>query len=350
MISQLASAEANEGFEVILIHSVRPETPSEDQLAILFPPPIVRINLSMVAQVSPLRDLFCIFKLMSLILKIRPDAIHLHSSKAGILGRVAARLVGYQCRMFYSPHGLSFLKQDVSARKRQMYLWFERIAAHLGGVFVASSATEAELAMQSIMHKRVVLVENSIALSNVFPQNEEVRETVRVVTVGRICYPKAPWRLRDLAIRLSNESAEFVWIGDGELRHELLVGELLPKNLSITGWQEREKVYGELCKSDIFVLLSLWEGMPLSLIEAQACGLPAVVSDVGGCKDVVRHGETGFVCGSMDEVEEKVRILIRDGNFRMAMGKRAREMALVRFSTERMHQEMLAVYGFSSQD
>ena len=345
LISQLASAQAADGFEVILLYSIRPETPSEDQLAILFPPPIVMINVPMVAQVSPLRDFISVIALMKIIWKLRPDVIHLHSSKAGILGRVAACLIGYRQRVFYSPHGLSFLKQDVSVVKRQIYLWFERIAVYLGGVFVASAGTEADLARQSVMHKRVVLVENSIELKSICTIDGVLRERVRVVTSGRICYPKAPWRFRDLAAQLSNESAEFVWIGDGELRHELLVKEQLPNNLTISGWRGRDEVFGELSNADIFVLLSLWEGMPLSLIEAQASGLPAVVSDVVGCKDVVRHGETGFVCGSMDEVVEKVRLLIRDCNLRMEMGKRAREMAMVRFSTERMHQEMLAVYG-----
>lgn len=348
LISQLASVQAADGFEVILLYSIRPETPSEDQLAILFPHPIVRINVPMVAQVSPLRDLISVISLMKIIWKLRPDVIHLHSSKAGILGRVAACLIGYRQRVFYSPHGLSFLKQDVSAVKRQIYLWFERIAVYLGGVFVASAGTEADLARQSVMHKRVVLVENSIELKSICPIDGVLRERVRVVTSGRICYPKAPWRFRDLAVQLSNESAEFVWIGDGELRHELLIDEQLPNNLTIYGWLGRDEVFGELSNSDIFILLSLWEGMPLSLIEAQASGLPAVVSDVVGCKDVVRHGETGFVCGSMDEVVEKVRLLIRDCNLRMEMGKRAREMAMVRFSTERMHQEMLVVYGFKN--
>lgn len=350
LISQLAIAQARDGFEVVLLYSIRPETPSEDQLAILFPHPIVRINLPMVARVSPLRDLFSIFKLMKLITEIRPAAIHLHSSKAGILGRIAASLVGYRPSVFYSPHGLSFLKQDVSAGKRLMYLWFERMAVHLGGVFIASSASEADLARQTVKHKRVVLVENSIALEYIQAHKEEVRSKVRVVTVGRICYAKAPWRLRDLAVQLSNESAEFIWIGDGELRHELYAGGKLPENLSISGWRGRGEVYGDLSCADVFVLLSLWEGMPLSLIEAQASGLPAVVSNVGGCKDVVIHGETGFVCGSMEEIVDKVRLLIQDNILRAKMGKKARKMAGDRFSIERMHQEMLAVYGFISQD
>jgi glycosyltransferase involved in cell wall biosynthesis len=90
----------------------------------------------------------------------------------------------------------------------------------------------------------------------------------------------------------------------------------------------------------------MWEGMPLALIEAQATGLPAVVSDVVGCRDVVRDGITGFVCGTMDEVVERVKLLIVDTELRKKMGANARSMALKRFSSERMHRESLAVYGY----
>ena len=107
----------------------------------------------------------------------------------------------------------------------------------------------------------------------------------------------------------------------------------------------REKdVSGLLAQADIFVLPSLWEGMPLALIEAQAAGLPAVVSDVVGNRDVVIHGETGFVCKTDAELLQKTRLLIEDADLRRRMGQAAREMAAKRFSVERMHSEMMMVY------
>lgn len=344
MIAQLANAQAAEGFDVTLVYSIRPETPAEDQLAILFPAPIHRIYLPMVAQVSPFRDLASLIQLIRLIIEKRPDVIHLHSSKAGVLGRVASFLAGYRQKMFYSPHGFSFLKQDVSESKRLLFLLIEKMTARLGGVLIACSATEADLARKKVMHKNVVLVENSVELNKIIPKALSLSKNIRVVTIGRICYPKAPFRFRDLATRLADEAAEFVWIGDGELRQELYLDAELPSNLYISGWMEREKVFGELPKFDIFVLLSLWEGMPLSLIEAQATGLPAVVFDVVGCRDVVKNQETGFVCTTMDEVVEKTQKLIKDDALRMEMGQKARGMSLGRFSADRMHREMLSTY------
>lgn len=346
LISQLAKLQALDGWEVILAHSIRPETASQDVLDQLFPPPIRRIVVPMVTPISLRHDLSCLLQLMKIFRQVRPDVIHLHSSKAGVLGRIAASLSGYQDRGFYSPHGLSFLREDVSPLKRRLFLGFEQISALLGGTFLASCGSEASLARETVGHRRVVLVENSIDTKQVRSTVGSRPNRVRVITSGFIRYPKAPWRFRDLAVQLKDEPANFAWIGDGELRQELLVDGKLPPNLVVSGWQDRERVLDQLSVSHIFILLSLWEGMPLALIEAQAAGLPAVVSNAVGCRDVVRDGVTGFVCASMEDAVEKVRLLIRDRDLRNKMGENARVMALERFSVERMHREVLAVYGY----
>ena len=89
--------------------------------------------------------------------------------------------------------------------------------------------------------------------------------------------------------------------------------------------------------------------MPLSLIEAQVAGLPAVVSDVVGCRDVVKDGVTGFVCRSDDELAVRLKQLIDDPALRHKMGRAAREIGLERFSIARMHREMMSVYGLSDR-
>jgi len=94
-------------------------------------------------------------------------------------------------------------------------------------------------------------------------------------------------------------------------------------------------------------MTSLWEGMPLTLLDAQAIGLPAVVPDVVGCRDVVVDGVTGFVCKNDGELIEKTRLLVRDAVLRDKMGLAAKSMALVRFSIDRMHGEILKAYNLS---
>jgi len=343
-LSQLAKAQARDGFRVVVAYSKRAETPSEDVLARLFPAPIELMVLSIATEVSPWKDVIATFRLIRLFGTIRPTVIHLHSSKAGVLGRVASRIIGKTASTFYSPRGFSFLREDVGKATRAMYILTERLAAWLGGAVIACSRSEADVATRLVRPRRLALVENSVTVETI-PMAHGSSESVRIATSGRICYQKAPWHVREVILALRGTPTQFVWIGDGELTEDLEVEDRIPSSLRITGWKDREGVIQELMVSDIFLLPSLWEGMPLALIEAQAAGLPAVVLDVVGCRDVVIDGVTGYVCKDMPEVIARITHLVTDPDLRRRMGAEARSRALVRFSTERMHQEMCSAYG-----
>lgn len=343
-LSQLAKAQVADGYHVIVIHSVRPDTPV-DLLPGLYPAPIDRRVLRMMTAINPLVDVKALWQICKLLRTENPDVIHLHSSKAGVLGRLAALLTSRRNQVFYSPRGFAFLREDVSPGQQKLFLNLERVASKLGGTVIGCSGTEADLARSKVGHARTYLVENSVDLSAVPVATGSIDGRVRVVTSGRICYQKAPWRFRELAVGCADLMADFVWLGDGGLRADLMVDGVLPSGMQIAGWLPRSGVYAELVQADIFVLPSLWEGMPLALIEAQAAGLPAVVSDVVGNRDVVINGETGFVCQTEAELLQKTRLLIEDADLRRRMGQAAREMAAVRFSVGRMHREMMAVYN-----
>lgn len=343
-ISQLARVQAADGIEVMVAHSIRPDTPDPEKLADLFPAPIRRRIIPMVTAVSPFADISSIITIARFLREIEPDVVHLHSSKAGVLGRMAAMFTGYGRRTFYSPRGFAFLRQDVSPAKRMLYLFFEAIAARSGGTLVACSNSEGALARQKVRHPDVVVVDNAVEVGSIPPAQGSARIKMRIVTSGRVCYPKAPWHFRELARALKDEAVEFVWIGSGELEQELAFSAHEQINLTITGWLDRDSAIRELAHSDIYVQTSLWEGMPLSLIEAQVTGLPAVVSDVPGCRDIVVDGVTGYVCKGVAEMKEKVLCLILDQALRERMGREARALALVRFSSARMHREMIRAY------
>jgi glycosyltransferase involved in cell wall biosynthesis len=203
------------------------------------------------------------------------------------------------------------------------------------------------LARKVVGRTRVRVVENAISLDDISPSINSVVDGVRIVSAGRLCYQKAPWRFKSLAVSLLQENAHFAWIGGGDDRLLFKDDLGVPDNLKVTGWLERKIVLKEMQKANIFVLTSLWEGMPLALIEAQAIGLPSVVWDVVGSRDVVLDGVTGFVCNNELDFIEKTRLLILDSNLRLRMGKAGREMALNRFSSKKMHCNMLDIYGIS---
>lgn len=344
LLHQLIKAQVDAGLDVTLVHSFRRDTPSAETLDQMFPAPVSRVVLPMATNISLRSDFKSFRDIAELLRGLQPVVIHLHSSKAGALGRAAARSVGLEKTVYYSPHGFSFLRQDVSQVKRAIFLSLEIIGGFFGGKIIASSASERVLANKVVGRLRISTVENCTDVENFSHSIKLPQNRVGVISAGRLCYQKAPWRFWNISASLPSENAEFAWIGDGEMR-QLVEEKYSKEKVRIVGWVDRSCLWSELQAADVFVMASLWEGMPLSLIDAQAIGLPAIVSDVVGCRDVVIDGVTGFVCKNDKELVEKTRLLIQDAELRVRMGQAARIMALERFSVKRMHSEMLAAYG-----
>lgn len=347
LLHQLIKAQVEAGFIVTLIHSFKRETPSQEVLDALFPSPITRIVVPMTTHISPKADFRALREIAKLLKKSQADVVHLHSSKAGVLGRLAARLVSSDAALFYSPHGFSFLKQDVSHLKRVIFFSIEAVAGLFGGKIIASCVTEGELASKVVGRRRVIVVENCTDVPAFAWPKPSHTTSAQVMSAGRLCYQKAPWRFWKLSSALIDENAQFYWVGDGELRKQLENDSTYEK-IQISGWVDRDQLWREMYAADILVMTSLWEGMPLVLLDAQALGLPAVVTDVVGCRDVVQNGVTGFICQTDEELIEKTQLLIRDSNLRNRMSEAARVMATERFSIQRMHNEILAAYAIPS--
>lgn len=345
LLSEITKLQAC-SYRVILIHSLRSTSPSVQELNRLFPEPIELIRLPMATNVSINSDLSSLMNLFLLFKKVNPDVIHLHSSKAGALGRLAARMAGLSNRTFYSPHGLSFLRLDISMSKRFLYRLLEWIASKIGGVIIASSDSEALIIRNDLNVKNVKCIPNGVNLSAIKKSKGSQSNRIRVITTGRVTYAKAPWKFKEIVLATQNKRSNFVWVGDGELKDEIFPQNEAIPNLSITGWVENGAlVLDELEKSDIFLLTSLWEGMPISLLEAQASGLPAIISNTIGSRDVVLNGVTGYVCDSIDEMIEKLQLLVNDDDLRLKMGTAASKRAVELFSINRMHSELLKTYS-----
>jgi glycosyltransferase involved in cell wall biosynthesis len=340
-----ARGHVKAGNTVVMAHSIRHDTPNDldERFAFL----AKRVVVPMVTEVSVFKDTFSVWRLAVLLRQEQPDVVHLHSSKAGVLGRVAVWLAGRrlrtQPRVFYSPHGFAFLRQDVSVAKQKLFLWFEQLSAKLGGTLVACSQSELELAVTKVRHPRVRLVENATDLSQVLMSRGSSDDCVNVLNAGRVCYQKGPWRFSAVAKACADLPVQFVWMGAGEMADKLLSPQT--PNLHLTGWLTHDEVAQRLAQADVFLMPSLWEGMPLALIEAQAAGVSAVVSNVVGCRDVVQHGVTGFVCDTDEELCSRTRELIADASLRRRMGDNAARMARARFAVERMNKELLQLYA-----
>lgn len=236
------------------------------------------------------KDIKSFFEIKRIIKEVNPDVIHLHSSKAGFLGRFAAN--GKRIKMLYNPHGFSFLMQDCSKIKRLMYWLIEKISTMRKCTIVGCSQGEYEeaqkLSNNSICINNGVNIEKLDEETKYFKEKEVDFNNLKICTSGRIGYQKNPELFNKIAESFPN--LQFTWIGDGELRECLKAS-----NIKVTGWKTRNEVLELVNENDIFILTSLWEGLPISLLEAMYLKKVCIVTDCIGNRDVIKNKINGFV-------------------------------------------------------
>lgn len=241
-------------------------------------------------------DTKAFFEIKHIYKEVQPDIVHLNSSKAGALGRFAIN--GKKVPVLYTPHGYSFLMKNYSSKKRIIFKLIERICAMRTSTTVSCSLGEHKATLG--LTKHALYVNNGIdinELNRLINQNKsQVHAThpFTVFTLGRISYQKNPQLFNEIAQKLPN--VKFIWIGDGEQR-DLLTS----SNIEITGWLDRESALIKAMNADSFLLTSLWEGLPMSLLEAMYLKKLCIVSNVIGNRDVIKNDINGYICNDVNE-------------------------------------------------
>lgn len=279
-------------YDVYIAYAVRKQTPKDYRD--YFDKRIHLIEVKNFSRSLSLTSNFkAFFEMKQIAKEVQPDVIHLHSSMAGVLGRFAFN--GKKIPLFYTPHGYSFLMQNFGSKKRLAFKLIEEICAKRTCTTISCSAGENEETLK--MTKQAVEIDNGI---NVNELQKLINETepsnfkhYDVFTLGRITAQKNPKQFNEIAESMPN--LNFLWIGDGELRSELTAS-----NITVTGWLTRREALKYSLGSDTFVLTSLWEGLPMSLLEAMYMDKLSIVSDVIGNHDVINNGVNGYVCQDTD--------------------------------------------------
>ena len=287
------SNELADRYEIYIAYAVREHTPANYAEYFNKQIRLIRVK-NFCREIDLKKDVRAFFEIRRIVKEVNPDVIHLHSSKAGVLGRWAIN--GKKIPLFYTPHGYSFLMQDHSKEKRSFYRMIEALSAKRRCTTISCSYGEHSETLK--MTKRAAYVDNGInikemeELLNTLPEPKEHPFTV--FTLGRICEPKHPKLFNQIAE--SMPSVHFLWIGDGELREQLTA-----PNIEITGWSERHEALSKSINADVFLLTSLWEGLPFSLVEAMFLKKLCIVSNVIGCRDVIQNERNGYVCDSLED-------------------------------------------------
>lgn len=304
-IVELANGLSDE-YDVTIAFGIRKETPENYQEYFNKNVNLVRVK-SFSRSVNPLKDFKAYLELRKIVKKVKPNIVHLHSSKAGAVGRLFLRSKKY--KMFYTPHGYSFLMEDVSPIKKWIYKTIEWWCGRSRCLTVACGKGEWEASNK--VTRKSTYISNGVNMKKIdeimkTPELTGKNHPFTVYTLGRINYQKNPEMFNEIAKRMPD--VRFMWIGEGDMR-ECLTSE----NIFVTGWAKSDQAL-EIAKSgDAFILPSRWEGLPLALLEAMYMKKPCVVSNVVGNRDMVMDGVTGYICNTPDEFVDAIN-KIREGN------------------------------------
>ncbi len=328
---------------------------------------------SLCRPISPLDDVRAFFTLRRLIRDFKPDIVHTHMAKAGLLGRFAAILANvgrgkHRARIVHTYHG-HVLDGYFSPMKTALFINLERLLAKGTDAIVAiSPAIRAELSGNYRIGnaRQYQVVPLGFDLSQFAAVDDQARAAARrelnippearvVTTVGRLTAIKQHGLFLDIFKRVAanDVNASALIVGDGELRAEVesTVQALgLVDRVRFLGW--RRDLATIYAATDVFLLTSRNEGTPVALIEAMASGVPGVSTDVGGVKDVINSAEVGLRApfGDADTLAKHVAGLLADAPRRTAMGQLARERVLGHYSIERLVNDVAALYDRLSPD
>lgn len=317
----------------------------------------------MARSASPVRQLWAAASLAVSLRRDPPDLIHTHTPAGGLVGRLAAMVVP-RVPVVHTFHGLPFESALLRPVERA-FLETERVLARRTTYFFSQAAGDARRAVELGIARadRMLVIGNGVDIERFRPDHDGRRaerarlgipgDEVLVLTVARLVREKGLLDLADATLRLADLGV-----------HVALAGTALPSDRTsvetelgahpVAGalgqrWKRLGHVTGVdalLRAADVFVLPTYREGLPRSVIEAMASGVPVIATDIPACRELVDDGVTGLLVppGTPERLADAIRALATDPLRRSLMGERARAIAVERFDERRVLDMQLAVF------
>ncbi len=334
-VSQLCN-DMVDTFDVYLAYSLRPQTPKNYKEFLDKRVHLIQIRSFGEKGLTNIpNDIKVIKELREIEKKIQPDVIHLHSSIAGGMGRLAYK--GKNNTVVYTPHGYAHILMG-PGKKSKMYKLMETILGKTNSMTLTCCESEDEVA--KTLCKRTAYIETGVNLADLSASLDGIEpvhnDKFTVFTLGRACVQKQPQLFNQIAEFVPE--ARFIWIGNGELENQLTA-----PNVVVTGWKPRKEALAMAKGADAFVLCSLGEAIAMSLIENMYIKKLILVSNTMGNKSVIKDGVNGYVCEKAEDYAEKIKNAMKE--FPSELPERAYQDVLEVYNTGAMKKKYIEFYN-----
>jgi glycosyltransferase involved in cell wall biosynthesis len=307
----------------------------------------VRVHLlpNLQRSIDPVTDLRAVRECITLIRGINPDLVHVHSSKAGIIGRCSGRIANVPT--IFTAHGWGFSPGTPLAR-RIVALLSEKFAAVLAEKIICVSESDRRLALRfGIGNSRSLETIHYGLVTNPFPVANPLLQPPRFIMVARFNEQKDQQTLLKAFAQLQYTGTHLDFVGSGPSLEECkaLAQSLgVTNNVSFLG--DRHDVPTLLAQAQGFVLSTHYEGLPISILEAMRAGLPVIATGVSGIPEEVQHGETGLLVphGDVQALVRALERIVGSPDLRRRMGEAGRQNFLKEFTLERMLDQTEIIY------
>ena len=316
----------------IIIHGERKEVTSAANVKRTFSSPRVRFVKWHSAQrsIHPIKDFLALAELYKILRRLKHkdliDGVHLHSSKSGLLGRIACRMLGIK-NVFYTPNGAPFLSGK-SSLSRYFYRQIEKLGNRFGGKVICCSSSELNAYLR--LGIEATYISNGITVDERTPSATAQTEKFKIVTTGRVIEQKNPYLFNAIAQYFEEfKQFEFIWAGDGE-RKEVLTA----KNITVTGWLNQRDIKKLVTDCDIYLSTALYEGLSFGVLEALTLHKPVLLSHCVGNMDVVKNGINGDLFGTETEAIVKLLQYYNNRDMLHVMGEFSKSICEAEFNVK----------------
>ncbi|TDE31524.1 glycosyltransferase family 1 protein [Flavobacterium ranwuense] len=315
---------------------------------------VTEYKLPISREIAIANDFISIIKTYRILKKEKPDLIHCHSAKGGVIGRMVAILTGIP--VVYTPQAFSYLSTNNNF-KRMVFLFIEKLLSKGNVTLLASSKSEMNRAINEVGfdEENVLLFNNairplteinSLSIKKTWPDNY-------ICTVGRPCYQKNI----DEMIRVfyevkKQQDIHLVIMGVGHYASQLrmikkMISEFdLSNNITLLDWVSREDVLHIISKTQLYISTARYEGLPYSVIESLALSIPCIVSNCDGNKDLIVDNYNGYLINENDTIRfsKKVIQLLNDKNKHAVFSINAKKTFELNYNIIEKIKDLEAIY------